>query len=57
MQLTAEHRMWTKANFLSHQRMTITPTEFQIQANKYDKEIVELMLAAKHDVERRRWTT
>ena len=46
MQLTARHRMWTKSAFLKHQRTILTPAEFQIQANKYDKEIVELMLAA-----------
>jgi hypothetical protein len=45
MQLTKRHKMFSKALFLQHQRLSNSPTQFQLAYNKYDKELVELMLA------------
>ncbi len=45
MQLTKWHKMFVKAKRLSHQRLDLTSAEFQIAYNKYDKELVKLMLA------------
>ena len=46
MQLTQRHKMFSKALRLRRQRMVMTAAEFQLVCNKYDKEFIELMLAA-----------
>jgi hypothetical protein len=46
MQLTNKHRMFKKANDQSDGVSTLTPSEFQLQFNAWDKELIQLMLAA-----------
>ena len=46
MQLTNQHQMFKKANDLSDGVSKLTPSEFQLQFNAWDKELIQLMLAA-----------
>ena len=46
MQLTRRHKMFVKAQRLAHQRLDLSASEFQVAYNRYDKELVELMLGA-----------
>ena len=54
MQLTKRHKMFSKALFLRHQRLAISPAHFQLAYNNYDKELVELMLAAEKKCRKQR---
>ena len=46
MQLTNRHRMYKKMNTLSESLDVLSPSEFQILFNKWDKEMTELMMCA-----------
>ena len=49
MQLTRQHKMFTKVQFLQHQRLALSSAEFQIAYNKYDKELVEHQVLSKEE--------
>ena len=47
MQLTANHRMFTKVNLLKKNKANLSSAEFMLQYNKWDKEMIDFMLACK----------
>ena len=48
MQLTAKDRMYTKANLLKKNVAKLTPAEFMLQYNTWDKEMTDLMIASEN---------
>ena len=46
MQLTANHRMFTKVNLLKKNKANLSAAEFMMQCNKWDKETINLMVAS-----------
>ena len=46
MQLTAKHRIYTKVNLLKTNKANLSVAEFMLQYNKWDKEMIDLMIAS-----------
>ena len=44
MQLTAKHQMFTKINLLKKNKANLSAAKFVLQHNKWDKEMIDLMM-------------